>query len=104
MAALKNYTTTVSVSQTVSDIHKALADHGARKVMFDYDDNGRVLQSASPSSHRMESEQFGSLVTLSVYAWFCSARKLTRRGGTVPKLTPLQNRQSVWPGGSSRTG
>ena len=43
MAALKNYTTTVSVSQTVSDIHKALADHGARKVMFDYDDNGRVL-------------------------------------------------------------
>ena len=36
MAALKNYTTTVSVSQTVSDIHKALADHGARKVMFDY--------------------------------------------------------------------
>ena len=43
MAALKNYTTTVSVSQTVSDIHKALADHGARKVMFDYDDAGHIL-------------------------------------------------------------
>lgn len=41
--ALKNYTTSVPVSQTVSDIHKELAAHGARKVMFDYDDSGRVL-------------------------------------------------------------
>ncbi len=41
--ALKNYTTAVSASQTVSDIHKELAAHGARKVMFDYDDSGRVL-------------------------------------------------------------
>lgn len=41
--ALKNYTTSVPVSQTVSDIHKELAAHGARKVMFDYDEGGRVL-------------------------------------------------------------
>lgn len=41
--ALKNYTTSVPVSQTVSDIHKELAAHGARKVMFDYDDSGRGI-------------------------------------------------------------
>lgn len=41
--ALKNYTTSVPVSQTVSDIHRALAEHGARKVMFDYDESGHVL-------------------------------------------------------------
>ena len=43
MAALKNYTTSVPVSQTISDIHRALADHGAKKVMFDYDDAGHVI-------------------------------------------------------------
>lgn len=41
--ALKNYTTSVPVSQTVSDIHRTLAEHGARKVMFDYDESGHVL-------------------------------------------------------------
>jgi hypothetical protein len=41
--ALKNYTTTVPVSQTVSDIHRELAAHGARKVMFDYADDGKIL-------------------------------------------------------------
>ncbi|MCQ2439422.1 MAG: hypothetical protein MJ074_06645 [Oscillospiraceae bacterium] len=40
--ALKNYTTTVPVEKTVSEIHISLAKHGARKIMFDYDDDGRV--------------------------------------------------------------
>lgn len=41
--ALKNYTTSIPVSQTVSEIHRDLAAHGARKVMFDYDDDGHIL-------------------------------------------------------------
>lgn len=41
--ALKNYTTNVPVAQTVGEIHRDLAAHGARKVMFDYDDDGRIL-------------------------------------------------------------
>lgn len=40
--AIKNYTTRVDALQTVGEIHVILAKHGAKKVMFDYDDNGRV--------------------------------------------------------------
>lgn len=41
--ALKNYTTSIPVAQTIGEIHRDLAAHGARKVMFDYDDDGRIL-------------------------------------------------------------
>lgn len=41
--ALKNYTSTVPVEKTVGEIHIMLAQHGARKIMFDYDDAGRIL-------------------------------------------------------------
>lgn len=40
--AIKNYTTDVPTSKTVSEIHVLLAEHGARKVMFDYDDNSHI--------------------------------------------------------------
>ena len=41
--ALKNYSTLKTVTETVSDIHVILARHGAKKVMFDYDDKGEIV-------------------------------------------------------------
>lgn len=39
---IKNYTTKVPAVQTVGEIQGILAAHGARKVMMDYDEGGRV--------------------------------------------------------------
>ena len=39
---IKNYTTKVPAVQTVGEIQELLASHGARKVMMDYGDGGRV--------------------------------------------------------------
>lgn len=39
---IKNYTTGVSAVQTVGEIQGLLAAHGARKVMMDYSDSGKV--------------------------------------------------------------
>lgn len=40
--AIKNYTTKVPAVQTVSEIQGMLAMHGARRVMMDMDDGGKV--------------------------------------------------------------
>lgn len=40
--AIKNYTTAVPVVKTISEIHIMLAEHGARKIMFDYDGSSKV--------------------------------------------------------------
>ena len=40
---IKNYTTKVPAVQTVGEIQGILAAHGARKVMMDYGDDGKVL-------------------------------------------------------------
>ena len=37
-----NYTTSVPVSRTVSQIQAKLVEHGARAVMMEYDDRGRI--------------------------------------------------------------
>ena len=42
MAALKNYTTDVPVIKTVNEIHLLLAQAGAKKIMFDYADDGEL--------------------------------------------------------------
>ena len=39
---IKNYTTKVPAVKTVGEIQGILAAHGARKVMMDYDEGGRV--------------------------------------------------------------
>lgn len=36
--AIKNYTTTIDVYKSLGEIQGALASHGARKIMVDYDD------------------------------------------------------------------
>lgn len=41
--ALKNYTTDIDVHKTVSEIHIILAKSGAKKIMFDYDDNSKII-------------------------------------------------------------
>lgn len=38
-----NYTTKVDVHITLGEIHGNLAKHGAKKVMFDYDDAGKIV-------------------------------------------------------------
>ena len=39
--AIKNYTTTVDVCKSLGEIQVALASHGARKIMVDYDGAGQ---------------------------------------------------------------
>ena len=38
--ALKNYTTNKTVGETAGDIMRILAEHGARRVMFEYSEGG----------------------------------------------------------------
>lgn len=40
--AIKNYTTDVPVNKTVSEIHLMLADHGAKRILFDYGVDSRI--------------------------------------------------------------
>ena len=39
--AIKNYTTSIDVYKSLGEIQGALASHGARKIMIDYDDAGQ---------------------------------------------------------------
>jgi len=39
---IKNYSTTISVERTISQIEKILALHGAKAIMKEYDDAGKV--------------------------------------------------------------
>lgn len=41
--AIKNYTTTVEVHKSLGEIQAALASHGARKIMVDYDSTGHPV-------------------------------------------------------------
>ena len=41
--AIKNYTTTIDVFKSLGEIQGALASHGARKIMVDYDSAGQPV-------------------------------------------------------------
>lgn len=41
--AIKNYTTTIDVHKSLGEIQAALASHGARKIMVDYDEAGQPV-------------------------------------------------------------
>lgn len=41
--ALKNYTTSISVEKTLSEIQGKLAYVGAKRIMTEYDDTGNVV-------------------------------------------------------------
>lgn len=41
--AIKNYTTTIDVYKSLGEIQGALASHGARKIMVDYDEHGQPV-------------------------------------------------------------
>lgn len=41
--AIKNYTTTIDVYKSLGEIQGALASHGARKIMVDYDAAGQPI-------------------------------------------------------------
>lgn len=40
---LLNYTTKVDVFKTIGEIQGQLVKHGAKKILQDYDDNGRII-------------------------------------------------------------
>ena len=42
MMAIKNYTTDIPVNKTVSEIHLMLADHSAKRILFDYGADSKV--------------------------------------------------------------
>lgn len=54
--AIKNYTTTIDVYKSLGEIQGALASHGARKIMVDYDGDGQptgvMFGIETPSGHR----------------------------------------------------
>lgn len=57
---IKNYTTKVPAVQTVGEIQGILAAHGARKVMMDYAENGKVCcHGRHPSAGDAEDEAGG---------------------------------------------
>lgn len=60
---IKNYTTKIPAVQTVGEIQGLLAQHGARKVMMDYSDDGRV-----------ESVTFGLLINGSLAGFKIDAK------------------------------
>lgn len=39
---IKNYTTTVPADKSIAEIQVALVQHGAKGVMYQYDDNGQI--------------------------------------------------------------
>lgn len=41
--AIKNYTTTIDMYKSLGEIQGALASHGARKIMVDYDGGGKPI-------------------------------------------------------------
>lgn len=41
--AIKNYTTTIDIHKSLGEIEEALARHGARKIMVDYDGAGNPI-------------------------------------------------------------
>lgn len=41
---IKNYTTKIDCYQSIGEIQGALAKHGARQIMIDYDENGNQSQ------------------------------------------------------------
>ena len=41
--AIKNYTTTIDVFQSLGEIQGALASHGARRIMVDYAEDGQPM-------------------------------------------------------------
>lgn len=42
MSPILNYTTSVPVTRTVAQVQTKLVEHGARAVMMEYDDRGRI--------------------------------------------------------------
>lgn len=41
--AIKNYTTTIKVEKTISEIQQILAKHKAKAILTEYDNNGNVI-------------------------------------------------------------
>ncbi len=41
--AILNYTTEIDASRTIAEIEKCLSDHGAKKIIKDYDDNNIAI-------------------------------------------------------------
>lgn len=54
--AIKNYTSEVSIHKSLAEIQGALAEHGARRIMIEYDNdgqpNGVMFQIETPSGPR----------------------------------------------------
>ena len=45
--ALLNYTTSIEAMKTVNEIQRTLANHGAKAVLINYDDEGHIMATGS---------------------------------------------------------
>jgi hypothetical protein len=80
--AIKNYTTKVPAVQTVGEIQGILAAHGARKVMMDYGNDGKVeavtfaLQVGDAlQGFRLEARPHGVLAAMAKERIRCDAKQ-----------------------------
>jgi hypothetical protein len=98
---LLDYTTSVAVSRTVSQVQAKLVEHGARAVMTEYDDHGKIRALAfkvkTPNGELPIRLPIDTAATLKV----CKGSTITVR--YRPGM-PVKSMPTGWPGASSRTG
>ena len=73
--AIKNYTTEVEVYKSLGEIQGALAGHGARKVMVDYNAAASPPASCLPSKLRPGLVASASLPILTGYGQYLPSRR-----------------------------
>ena len=92
--AIKNYTSGVDVYTSLGEIQGALAQHGARQIMVEYDDQGRPTGVPLPLTRRTGDGALCSRPTSMEYAKYSSGKKSRQ----------TWHRRSVQAGATSGTG
>ena len=91
--ALKNYTTSIAVEKTISEIQKMLAKAGASRIMTEYDDTGNIVS----LSFQLKVELNGQFIAFSLPTdWRPVAEVLRRQGAVSANRLEDQARRTAW--------
>lgn len=89
--ALKNYTTTISVEKTISEIQGKLAYIGARRIMSEYDDSGNIIALS------FQLELNGQLLAFSLPTDYRPVAAVLKKQRAVPdRRLEEQARRTAW--------
>lgn len=91
---LLNYSTTIDVHKTLGEIQKILVSHGARKLMYDYDNNGHI-QSLSFTIMTVDGER-GIKLPANVTAIFEVIKQQKRAGKIKTNPDYAQAERVAW--------